>query len=75
MVGRCLSLFKLLEQNTTDLVAYKQHYFLQFWKLEVQDQGTSMVRGGPSSSLQTSYHTFTRQKGARKLLRSLLKGH
>ena len=33
----------------------REIYFLQFWKLEVQDQSASMAGRGPSSRLQTSH--------------------
>jgi len=48
--GTCSTLFGLLSQNITDWVTYKkpESYFSQFWRLEVQVQGASMVRLEPS---------------------------
>ena len=48
--------FRLLYQNATDWVAWKQFIFSQICRLEVQDQGTSTVRlwRRPSSRLQTA---------------------
>ena len=40
---QCFSAYRLLLQNARGWVVYKPHYFSQFWRLEVQDQGASMV--------------------------------
>ena len=40
---QCFSACRLLLQNARGWVVYKPHYLSQLWKLEVQDQGTSMV--------------------------------
>ena len=40
---QCFSACRLLLQNARGWVFYKPHYLSQFWRLEVQDQGTSMV--------------------------------
>lgn len=44
MEGTGLSLLRPLSLNTTRWIAHKQKkFFPQFWRLEVQDPGTSMV--------------------------------
>ena len=55
----CPSLFRLLSQNATDWVAYKQLEFIsQVWRFDVQNQGASTGRCGPSFRLLTS-HVFS----------------
>ena len=40
---RCFSARRLPSQNARGWVVYKPRYVSQFWRLEVQDQGASMV--------------------------------
>ena len=40
---QCFSACRLLLQNARGWVFYKPRYLSQFWRLEVQDQGASMV--------------------------------
>ena len=69
----CLSLFGLLEQNTTNWVAYKQHTFISHssggW--EVQDQGTGRFRVWWGSISWFIACTFSKcphmEEGAREL--------
>ena len=41
--SQCFSARRLLLQNARGWVVYKPRYLSQFWRLEVQDQGASMV--------------------------------
>ena len=54
--GQCLSLFRWLQQNTTDWAAYKQQKCISYgsegW--EVQDQGVSMVASCGNGTLPGS---------------------
>jgi len=47
---QCFSACRLLLQNARGWVFYKPHYLSQFWRLEVQDQGASMVESERASS-------------------------
>ena len=40
---QCFSACRLLLQNARLWVVYKPHYLSLFWRIEVQDQGASMV--------------------------------
>ena len=41
---QCFSACRLLLQNARGWVVYKPCYLSQFWRLEVQDQGASIVK-------------------------------
>ena len=72
----CLSQFELLQQNTIDLVAYKQQKFISHssggWK--VQDKSASVGGQRPFSRLLSSSCIFSWWNGLQTFVESILWG-
>ena len=60
-----IPVFGVLWQNNIDWAVYKQQKFIShgFWRLEILQQGASMVCWEHSFGLQVSHCILTRQKG------------